>query len=132
MPCSSSAKAAAVRPALNGLGSLFLNASHNFFSAVDRAFSICALLIAGLGLGDGEGVACGWAKQTDANTNRRQAARGRCFFILGLLVLEDNFELAFANTEQSFYYYARLLSTRQHGSVRAADAVGIAQHFSAG
>src|SRR5437016_2954471 len=94
MPCSSSAKASAVRPALNGLGSLFLNASHNFFSAVDRAFSICALLIAGLGLGDGEGVACGWAKQTDANTNRRQAARGRCFFILGLLVLEDNFELA--------------------------------------
>src|SRR5229473_7150858 len=84
MPFSLIAKASAARPDLNGLGSLFLNASHNFFSAADSVFSICALLIAGLGFGDGEAVACaaGWAKQTEANASKMPAA-SRCFFILG-------------------------------------------------
>src|SRR5712692_6140474 len=90
MPFSLIAKASAARPDLNGLGSLFLNASHNFFSAADSVFSICALLIAGLGFGDGEGAACA-AKQTEANASKMPAARGRCFFILGLLVLKNSF-----------------------------------------
>src|SRR5258708_10649506 len=89
IPCSLSAKASAVRPDLNGLGSLFLNASHNFFSAVDSVFSICALLIAGLGLGDGEGTAWGCAKQTDANNSKMPAA-SRCFFILWSLLVENS------------------------------------------
>src|ERR1700674_946245 len=93
MPFSLIAKASAAKPDLNGLGSLFLNASHNFFSAVDSVFSICALLIAGLGLGDGEGAAWGCAKQTDANSSKMPAA-SRCFFILWSPLVEKIIELA--------------------------------------
>src|ERR1700674_1766100 len=69
---------------LKGLTSLFFQASHNFVSVADSFLSICALFIAGFGLGDGEGVACaaGWAKQTEANASKMPAA-SRCFFILG-------------------------------------------------
>src|SRR5258705_2416825 len=81
MPFSLSAKASAARVAWKGLASLFLNASDNLFSVAESFLSICALLIAGLGLGDGEGVACGCAKQTDANASKMPAA-SRCFFIL--------------------------------------------------
>jgi hypothetical protein len=84
-PVSAIITLSAERFALNTLASLFFQASHNFVSEADSFFKICALVIAGFGLGDGEGDACGvvCAKEIDANANNNRAARGRCFFILG-------------------------------------------------
>jgi hypothetical protein len=71
--------------ALNGFGSLFFHASHNFVSLADNCLRSCALLTFGLGFGEGEGDALGWgcAKHKEANAMTSIAARGRCLFILG-------------------------------------------------
>src|SRR5712691_5565451 len=82
-PAAVTSTKSAASAALKGLTSLFFQASHNFVSAAESFLSSCALVIAGLCLGDGEGVACGCAKQTDANSSKMLAARSRCFFILG-------------------------------------------------
>src|SRR5437660_1272258 len=70
--------------AWNGFASLFFQASHNFVSEAESFLSICALVIAGFGFGDGDACGSGCAKQKEANAMTSIAARGKCFFILGL------------------------------------------------
>src|ERR1700682_527319 len=73
------------RFALKTFTSLVFQASHNFVSEADSFFKVCALVIAGFGLGDAEGAAGGvvCANEIDANANNNRAARGKCLFIVG-------------------------------------------------
>src|SRR6266852_6144531 len=85
-PAAVTSTKSAASAALKGLTSLFFQASHNFVSAAESFLSNCALVIAGFGLGDGEGVACaacGCAKHTEVNSSKMPAANSRCFLIIG-------------------------------------------------
>src|SRR6266852_4505128 len=87
-PAAVTSTKSAARAALKGLTSLFFQASHGFVSAAESFLSNCALLIAGLGLGDGEGASRGCAELTDANKSKMPAANSRCFLIIGSPLVE--------------------------------------------
>src|SRR5260370_4647299 len=76
--------------AWNGFVSLFFHASHNFVSVAESFLSICALLIAGFGFGDGDACGSGCAKQKETNAMTSIAARGRCLFILDFSSISEN------------------------------------------
>src|SRR3989442_7887634 len=67
IPLSTTMTLSETSQAWNGFASLFFQASHSFVSEAESFLSICALVIAGFGFGDGDACGSGCAKQKEAD-----------------------------------------------------------------